>query len=170
MVMRSPEDIYRHFIEFEEQAAGVYLQMASRFTHENPELAALWLDMGMEEKQHAGLLQFCLAEKLVATSLPEEAEIAATEQMFARLSREAGDPRLNTESAFRIAAELETSEINTIYDRLTTPVHSSMYLLRRKIATLQNHIGHVLQQARKFGISQTTMSELERIASRHSSH
>jgi rubrerythrin len=167
--MRSPQEIYRRFIEFEEQAAGIYMQMASRFSHENPELASLWLDMGMEEKQHAGLLQFCLAEKLLATELPDEAEIATAEQLFARLSKEATSPGLSTESAFKIAAVMETSEINTIYDRLTTPVHPSMYLLRRKIATMQNHIGHVLQEARKFNVSETTIKELERIASGYSS-
>ena len=52
--MRSPKWIYQQFVAFEEQAAAIYLQMASRFSPENTELSSFWLDMGMQEKQHAG--------------------------------------------------------------------------------------------------------------------
>src|SRR5262245_27412419 len=70
--MRSPEDVYRRFINFEEQAAAIYLRMASRFLPENPDMGALCLEMGIQEKQHAGLLQFCLAEELFAAKLPSD--------------------------------------------------------------------------------------------------
>ena len=49
--MKNSEHIYRKFIEFEERAASVYLQMATGFNPENAELSALWLDMAMIEKQ-----------------------------------------------------------------------------------------------------------------------
>jgi rubrerythrin len=51
-MMNSSKDLYQQFVAFEEQAAAIYLTMASRFSPENPELAAFWLDMGMQEKQH----------------------------------------------------------------------------------------------------------------------
>jgi rubrerythrin len=166
--MRDTRATYRRFIDFEEQAAEIYLRMASRFSPENMELSAFWLEMGMQEKQHAGLLQFCVAEELFASELPEESEIQQAQNLLAELKRRASDPDLTTDDAFEIAAEMETSEINAIYDRLTTPVHASTYLLRRKIATsLPGHVGELLQQARKFHAREETLAVLERLAARH---
>jgi rubrerythrin len=161
--MRSAKEIYRRFIDFEEQAAAIYLRMASRFSPENPALSAFWLDMGIQEKQHAGLLQFCLAEELFAANLPEDKEIREVEALFSSLTKQAADADLSVEDAFRIAVELETSEVNAIYDVLTTPMHASMYLLRRKIATsLPDHLEHLLQEARRFDVPEESLQELNR--------
>jgi rubrerythrin len=108
--MRDANDTYRQFIAFEEQAAAIYLRMASRFSPENPELSALWLDMGIQEKQHAGLLQFCLAERLFATQLPSDKEIHNVENLFSRLNKQAGDANLSVKDAFKIAVDMEASE------------------------------------------------------------
>ena len=164
-VMRSVKGIYQRFVDFEEQAAAVYLQMASRFSPENPDLGSLWLDMGIQEKQHAGLLQFCLAEGLFAANLPSEAEIQQAENLFASLERQASNPDLTIDDAFEIAAEMEASEVNAIYDRLTTPVHDSKYLLRRKIATsLPGHVEHLFHEACKCNVSARVLQKLERMA------
>jgi rubrerythrin len=161
--MRDAKDTYRRFIAFEEQAAAIYLRMASLFSPENPELGALWLDMGIQEKQHAGLLQFCLAEELFATELPSDKEIYDIENLFSRLRKRAVDAELSIDGAFRIALDLETSEVNAIYDALTTPMHASMYLLRKKIATsMPDHLGHLLQEARRFKVPEESLQELER--------
>jgi rubrerythrin len=56
--MRTPQNVYRRCVEFEEKAAAIYLRLAARFSPENKELSSLWLEMGMQEKEHAGLLQF----------------------------------------------------------------------------------------------------------------
>jgi len=59
---------------------------------------------------------------------------------------------------------METSEVNDIYCHLTSPMHSSMYLLRRKIATsMPDHIGHLLREGRKFGIRPETLKALEQV-------
>jgi hypothetical protein len=160
--MRDAKNTYRRFIAFEEQAAAIYLRMASRFSPEDPELSALWLDMGIQEKQHAGLLQFCLAEELFATELPSEKGIQDIETLFSRLRKRASDADLSAEDAFHIALEMETSEVNAIYDALTTPMHGSMYLLRRKIAiSLPDHLGHLLQEARRFKLPEEALKLLE---------
>src|SRR5688572_22608364 len=144
--MKSPGDVYRRFIGFEEQAAAVYLRLASRFSPENPEVTELWLDMGMQEKQHAGLLQFCLAEELFAAKLPDNQQIQTVQSLLARLMKEASNPEVSVEESFRIALELEASEVNTIYDALTTPMHTSTYLLHRKIVTsLPDHFEFLLK-------------------------
>ena len=169
--MRDPKWIYQQFVTFEEQAAVIYLPMASRFSPENEELGLFWLDMGMQEKQHAGLLQFCVAEGLFAADLPAETEIQETAVLFDGWLKRASEPDLSEADAFRIAAEMETSEINAIYDHLTTPVHSSLYLLRRKLATtLPDHVGSLFRQACKCDVGEETLKVLERAASRHASH
>jgi rubrerythrin len=165
--MKSPQDVYRRFIDFEEQAAAIYLRMASRFSPENLEVGSIWLDMGIQEKQHAGLLQFCLAEELFSTDLPSDKQVLETEVLFSRLTRQAANPDLSVEEAFEIAAQLESSEVNDIYDRLTTPVHASMYLLRRKIAaSLPDHLEHLLKEARRLKIPQESLDRLEELMTR----
>ena len=50
---------------------------------------------------------------------------------------------------------------------LTTTLHSSTYLLRRKIATsLPNHIDELVRAARKFGVRSAAMKELNRLKER----
>jgi hypothetical protein len=165
--MRDANDTYRQFIAFEEQAAAIYLRMASRFSPENPELSALWLDMGIQEKQHAGLLQFCLAEGLFATRLPSDKEIHDVENLFSRLIKEAQDANLSVKDAFRIAVDMEASEVNAIFDALTTPMHASMYLLRRKIVTsVPDHLGLLLREARRFGVPEESLQEMEHRAAK----
>ena len=150
-------------MNFEEQAAEIYVRMASHFSPENEVLASLWLDMGMQEKQHAGLLQFCIAEEMFASTLPTDTEIQKAEELFARLSKRGKDPDLSVNEAFQIAAELEASEINAIYCNLTTPVHASMYLLRRKIMiSMPDHVERLLAEGRKFGIPEPIMEQLRR--------
>jgi hypothetical protein len=160
--LKDPSGVYSQFIEFEERAAAIYLQFASHFS-EDRQLSAFWLDMGMQEKQHAGLLQFCLVDRQFASDLPNRAEIQKIEALFKRLEKRAADPELRTEEAFAIAMELEASEINGIHRHLTTPLHSSIYLLRRKIATCLDHVDEVIEAAGKFGLKNGAMKELERL-------
>jgi hypothetical protein len=163
MMTRTPKSTYRKFIEFEERAAGIYLEFASRFSND-PRLTSFWLDMAMHEKQHAGLLQFCLRDGLFVRDLPDTGEIQKLTTFFKRLEKRAAAPKLTVEQAFQLAIELETSEINTIYCYLTTTLHSSMYLFRRKIATsLPHHLDELFAAARKFGIGNHALGELERL-------
>src|SRR5437660_1036201 len=84
--------------------------------------------MAMQEKQHAGLLQFCLADGLFASDLPDESEIRKYSGLFRRLERRARDLGLNVNEAFELASELEGSEVNAIYCHLTnrcTPHNSN---------------------------------------------
>jgi hypothetical protein len=160
---KDPSGVYRQFIDFEERAAAIYLQFASHFSGDS-QLSAFWFDMGIQEKQHAGLLQFCLADQLFAPDLPGRTEIQDVAALYKRLEKQAANPELGIEEAFTIAMELESSEINVIYRYLTTPLHKSPYLLRRKITTcLPDHVNEVLEAARKFGLKNGTLKELTRL-------
>jgi hypothetical protein len=158
--LKDSAGIYARFIEFEEKAASIYLHLASHFS-DDPKLSGFWFDIGMQEKQHAGLLQFCLADELFAPDLPDRTEIKEVTKLFKRLEKQAADPGLTIEQAFMIAMELETSEINGIYRYLTTPLHRSVYLLRRKIATCMNHSEEVVEGANRFGVKIEAMKELQ---------
>lgn len=163
-VAMNPKDIYRKFIEFEERAATIYLRLASRFASESRELSAFWLDMAMEEKQHSVLLQFCLGEKWFAPSLPGEGEIRKFTAVFRQFEKQAAGRKITKEEAFEIAAELEGSEVNAIYCYLTTPLHVSLYLLKRKIATSPfDHLGHLAAAGKKFKVPAATLRKLERL-------
>jgi len=166
---RNPENIYRRFLEFEERAAAVYLRFASHFP-QDPRLSSFWLEMALQEKQHAGLLQFCLHEGLFASGLPDSDEIRKVNALFERLEKHAADPSLSVEDAFSLAIELETSEVNTIYCHLTSTLHGSMYLLKRNIATsLPRHVEELLESAKKFGVGNHALKELDRLKKRWSS-
>jgi rubrerythrin len=161
--VKDSESVYRQFVQFEERAAEVYLLMASRFSSD-PQLSSFWLDMAMQEKQHAGLLQFCVYQNLYAAQLPDQTEIQRLSALFTSLEKRAADPNLVTADAFLIAMELEASEINAIYCNLTAALHQSMYLLRRKIATtLPDHIEELATAARQFGIEEEALRELNRV-------
>jgi len=163
-VANSPKDTYERFIEFEDRAATIYVCLASRFASESPELGAFWLDMVMEEKQHAALLQFCVAEKWFAPNLPGDAEIRKFAAAFREFEKRATAGRLTRDDAFALEAELEGSEVNAIYCHLTTPLHESLYLLKKKIASSPfDHIGHLAESGKKFKVSPATLKKLDQL-------
>jgi hypothetical protein len=58
---------------------------------------------------------------------------------------------------------MELSEVNDIYSLLTTPLHRSMYLLRRKTtASMPDHLERLLQEARNYGVKEGALKNLER--------
>jgi hypothetical protein len=161
---KTPKNVYRRFVEFEEKAAGVYLRMASRFAESNPKVTALWLETAIQEKQHAELLQFCLAEGMFARSLPGQSEIRKFAGQFRNLEKRAASPALDLNSAFAVAADLEGSEVNAMYCYLTTPLHASPYLLRKKISsTPPDHLGRLLIAATEFGVAPGILRKLDHL-------
>jgi len=163
--MATPTETYRQFIGFEENAATIYLRLASRFSADNAELSAFWLEMAIQEKAHAALLQFCVAEGLMDQDVPGDAEIQQIHELFDTLQLRASRKDVVINDAFQIAYEMEGSELDTIYCRLTTLLHPSMYLLKRKIATSPSaHIEGLANAAKKFGASQEIIANLERLS------
>lgn len=163
MTIRTGKKVYRRFTEFEERAAAIYLKMAARFPDDH-ELASLWFDLAMHEKEHAGLLQFCLCESCFASDLPNEKDIRRISGLFRSLEKRAASPDLGIRDAFAIAVEMETSEINDIYCHLTTPLHRSTYLLRRKITTaMPDHIDRLYAAGRKWNIPGKLLKNLDHL-------
>lgn len=158
--VKTANDVYGRFIEFEERAALIYLRLASRFSSD-PKLSWFWFEMAMEEKQQAGLLQFCVTEGLLTHDLPSDDEVEQMSKLLSDLEQRATESQLTVDEAFSLAIEMESSEINAIYGRLTTVLHNSTYLLKRKIATLlPNHVDGLIAEARKFGVRNTLLREV----------
>ena len=80
--MSDAKDIYRRFIHFEEQAAAIYLRMASRFSPENPELSALWLEMGIQKSSMPGCCSFVLQKNNLLKSYPQTRKSKAPKRCF----------------------------------------------------------------------------------------
>src|SRR5687767_5767376 len=125
----------RCLVGFEETAAAIYLMLARQFIKDN-KLSWFWLEMSMEEKQHAVLLEFCGCEDLLGNNMPDGTTIRRLSGLLEDLKKQAGNKSLSVDDAFLIAAKIETSEINGIYARLIGPVRGTPYILRKKIETL----------------------------------
>ena len=150
----------RWLVGFEERAAAIYLNFAKRFA-KHPELSWFWLEMSMEERQHAVLLEFCGCEDLLGKNIPDRSTVHQLSNLMDRLEERADANKVSVDEAFLIATELEASEINGIYARLIGPVRGTLYILRKKIETLRpNHLQSLIRGARYFRVQPETMAKL----------
>jgi len=119
---KEPEfDPLTRFAELERLVSKIYFRFSHLFL-ENPDLRDFWWEMAREEEQHAFILLACKAlienyddEALDPTISREKAQEVEA-RLLAYLAR--GTPSLTKEEAFRIALEVESSEIDAIYGKL----------------------------------------------------
>jgi hypothetical protein len=160
MIKNKMNKTCRCLVAFEERAASIYLSLARRFAR-NSALSWFWLEMSMEEKEHALLLEFCGCEELFADNMPDQRAIQTLSDLFTVVEKKTSQPKLSIDDAFLIAAELESSEINAIYARLVGPVKGTPYILRKKVETLgSNHMQSLIRGARRFRVNPSTMAQL----------
>jgi hypothetical protein len=109
------------FAELERLVGKIYFRFSHLFLH-RPALRDFWWQMAMEEEQHACIL---LAIRIVIENYLEEAMDPGISQdkadhlkvrLLAYLRK--GTPAITAEEAFRIALEIESSEIDAIYSKL----------------------------------------------------
>jgi hypothetical protein len=163
-----PSGIYDGFIRLEERSAAIYLELSVRFLHDI-NLSWFWVEMAMEEKQHAGLLQYCLETGICAAQLPGREQILRLKDLFEDLEARLAAPSLTLDGAFEIAMFLEGSEINEIYKTLTAPIEGPWYVVRKKIdLSVGNHFEKLEEAARRFGASPDIQKRLAMLSSRAS--
>ena len=156
---------YAHLVEFEERAASLYLNFARRFK-DNKDLSLFWLQMSMEERQHALLLEFCGCEQLVAVGLPDSKRVQTLAKVLSNLEERAGRKHLSVDDAFLIAGELEGSEISDVYAGVIKPIQGTSYVMRKKVAALKpDHMQALLKAAHKFGVSADVVSKMVEVLS-----
>jgi rubrerythrin len=162
-------NVYDGFIGLEDRSAAFYLDLSVRF-FDNPELSWFWVEMAMEEKQHAGMLQHCREAGVFATELPDKEEFQRLNALFRRLDARMAQPQLALDDAFEMAIELETSEINDVYSRLTAPIQGPAHVMRKKIElSLAGHLDRLAEGASKFHASPEIQTRLAGMLSHSSS-
>ena len=116
-----PFDPLIAFAEIERLVSKIYFRFSHLFI-DRPELRDFWWDMAREEEQHACILTACRA--IIANFENEALDSNITRGKAEELARRLNDllgrgtPSLDVEDAFRMALEIETSEIDAIYSKL----------------------------------------------------
>ncbi len=114
-------DPLERFAEIERLVSKVYFRFSHLFLH-HPQLRDFWWQMAMEEEQHSAILLAC---KEMIKNYPDEAVDPSisqekADQLKAHISAylRKGTPSITVEEAFKVALEIESSEIDAIYSKL----------------------------------------------------
>ena len=116
-----PFDPLREFAEIERLVSKIYYRFSHLFLNDL-ELRDFWWEMAREEEQHASILAACremianYQEESVDPMISSVKADELTGRLNAFLSR--GTRSLGVEEAFRIAIDIESSEIDVIYGKL----------------------------------------------------
>ena len=109
------------FAEIERLVSKIYYRFSHLFLTRQ-DLRDFWWEMAREEEQHASILDAC--RELILNYNEECLDPMINSDSAARVAArlqsllDEGTPRLAIEDAFRIALEIESSEIDVIYGKL----------------------------------------------------
>jgi hypothetical protein len=121
MIAEEPFDPLVSFAAIERLVSRIYFRFSHLFLGQ-PELRDFWWEMAKEEEQHACILQACRAviENLPDRSLDPSITSDKAQQLNLKLTSflAQGTAALTLEEAFRIAVDIESSEIDAIYSKL----------------------------------------------------
>ena len=121
--MSVPEsfDPLERFAEIERLVGKIYFRFSHLFLGQES-LRDFWWEMATEEEQHACILHACKA--LIENYDDEKIDPSLTAEKAGELKNwltaylQVGASSLGVEEAFRIAVEIENSEIDAIYSKL----------------------------------------------------
>ncbi len=121
MMTDTPFDALTSFAAIERLVSKIYFRFSHLFLAQ-PDLRDFWWEMAKEEEQHACILTACRAviENFAAANLDPEITLDKAQQLSQRLNTflVQGTASLSVEDAFRIAVDIESSEIDAIYSKL----------------------------------------------------
>lgn len=121
MITAEPFDPLLQFAEIERLVGKIYYRFSHLFLT-SPELRDFWWEMAREEEQHACILHACRAviENYEEETLDPSISRDKAEELNAWLSSFLAQGRASTtvEEAFRIALQIESSEIDAMYSKL----------------------------------------------------
>jgi hypothetical protein len=118
---RTGFDPLERFAEIERLVSKIYFRFSHLFFGHS-ELRDFWWQMGVEEEQHSAILLAC--KEMIKNYDDEKLDPAINRDKADRLRDELsaylrkGTPSLGVEEGFKIALEIETSEIDAIYSKL----------------------------------------------------
>lgn len=109
------------FAEIERLVGKIYYRFSHLFLAD-PALRDFWWEMAREEEQHASILAACweiilnYEDETLDPEISRDTADRLRDKLRAFLAR--GTPSLSVEDAFRIALDIESSEIDVIYGKL----------------------------------------------------
>ena len=121
MSIQVPFDPLLRFAEIERLVSKIYYRFSHLFLT-RPELRDFWWEMAREEEQHACILQACRAlienyeDETLDPNISRDKALDLSLRLKSFLAQ--GSASLNVEEAFRIALDIESSEIDAIYSKL----------------------------------------------------
>ena len=121
MSTQEPFDPLLRFAEIERLVSKIYYRFSHLFLT-RPELRDFWWEMAKDEEQHACILQACRAlienyeDETLDPSISRDKALELSLRLNSFLAQ--GSALLNVEEAFRIALDIESSEIDAIYSKL----------------------------------------------------
>jgi rubrerythrin len=149
-------ELIREAITAEQAARKVYLGFAHKFA-ERPDVSNFWQTMADDESDHAprilsGLRDCVSADQLQA---PVDARLAEKAGQLKDLDvhRLLGSIE-NLDDAYRIAYDLESSEVNTVFNFLTIRFLSTEESYDIITATIDRHLLRLAEFTRTFGDSE----------------
>ena len=158
-----PSRLYGQFIRCEDRSAQLYLDVSVHF-YDQVEISWFWIELAMEEKQHAGMLQYCKETGMFASNLPTTEQIQRLAAMFKTLHGLVVSPGFDLDQAFDVAITIESSEINEIYDNLTSNLSGPWYVIRKKIElSICNHFEKLRHAAERFSASEAVRTRLDQL-------
>ena len=132
-----PFNPLRRFAEIELLVSKIYFRFSHLFLH-HPQLRDFWWQMAKEEEQHSSILLAC--EQMIENYLDEALDPSINQEKADQLKTQInnylskGTPSISMEEAFKIALEIESSEIDAIYSKL-------LHLGGPKIAKTMENLG-----------------------------
>ncbi|HXG52399.1 MAG TPA: hypothetical protein VNN77_13465 [candidate division Zixibacteria bacterium] len=120
MTAEDPLELFERFAEIERLVSKIYFRFSHVFL--NHPLRDFWWNMAKEEEQHALILLACkdVIANYEEDRLDPDLSRGKAEELKARLLSylERGTATLGVEESFRLALEIENSEIDAIYGKL----------------------------------------------------
>ncbi len=132
-----PFNPLQRFAEIELRVSKIYFRFSHLFLH-HPQLRDFWWQMAKEEEQHSSILLAC--EQMIENYLDEALDPSINQEKADQLKTQInnylskGTPSISMEEAFKIALEIESSEIDAIYSKL-------LHLGGPKIAKTMENLG-----------------------------
>lgn len=164
--MNAP-DTYQTFEGFEERVARVYFAISQRFASHTT-LTWFWVQMTLEELHHGSTLRFCREYPLFDVEEISEESIARIRALLERAAIVGANPELTLTEAFRLALEIESSEIDSIYEKLTRPAYSSYPFLQEAFQLrYRDHLRRFAKAIVNFSGDASLAESFESLARRH---
>jgi hypothetical protein len=156
MSRMNPESMYADVISCEDRSAELYLDLSIHFC-DQIDISWFWIEMAMEEKQQAGLLHYCLENRVFAHNLPDAAKMRNLIRLLDHLRTRTSAPVLSLDDAFDVAIRIESDICKTLLE----PISAPHYVVEKKRALISGpHLNKLKIAAERFPASPAVRTRL----------